>query len=393
LRGWGGRGTLAGVVSSAVQPPVAGREPFRAVPVESQEGGRAKGGGSERLISLDAFRGFIMTTLAAHGFGLATLAETPGWAWLGLQFEHVEWEGLVFWDLIQPAFMFMVGLAMPFAVAARVRKSGPDTVWKHVAYRAVMLIVISNVIMSISRGEPHFQLINVLAQIGFTYFICYGLMQASFRFQAVAAAAILVGYTALFIAFPGEGGAFAMGDNWGERVDEWVFGKANPGHWATVNFIPSVVVTLAGVWAGRLMIEPRPHAARMRILAMAAAACLAAGYGLGLVIPIIKRIHTASFTLAACGWVLLMLLGFYWLVEVRERKSLTFPLVVVGMNSIFIYCLNILLGGWIRRATDVFTGGWEFLGAAAPIAQALSMFAVMWCLCWWLYRRRIFIKV
>jgi len=334
-----------------------------------------------------------MTTLAAHGFGFATLVETPGWTWLGLQFEHVQWEGLVFWDLIQPAFMFMVGLAMPFAVAARTRKHGPETVWKHVAYRAFMLIVISNVIMSISAGELRFQLINVLAQIGFTYFICYGLMQLSFRSQAVVAAAILLGYTAIFVVSPGEAGAFAMGDNWGERMDQFIFGQSNPGHWATVNFIPSVVVTLAGVWAGRLMIEQRPHAERMRILAVSAVVCLASGYALGAFVPIIKRIHTASFTLAACGWVLLLLLGFYWIVEVQDRKKLVFPLVVVGMNSIFIYCLNILLGGWIRRATDVFTDGWEFLGDGAPIAQSLSMFAVMWYLCWWLYKRRIFIKV
>ena len=85
----------------------------------------------ERLVSLDAFRGFIMMTLAAGGFGFATLADTPGWGWLAAQFRHVSWEGMVYWDLIQPAFMFMVGLAMPYSVAHRQGQPGrPQFRWR-----------------------------------------------------------------------------------------------------------------------------------------------------------------------------------------------------------------------------------------------------------------------
>jgi predicted acyltransferase len=366
-------------------------EKFRRVPVESAP--PRKDTSSDRLMSLDAFRGFIMTMLAAHGFGLATLETDPAWGWLGRQFEHVPWEGLMFWDLIQPSFMFMVGLAMPFAFAARARRGGEEAVWRHAAYRAVMLIVISNVIMSISAGRLHFQLINVLAQIGFTYFICYFLMKLPFKGQAVAAGLILAGYTALFIAFPGSGGPYSMGDNIGERVDQFIFGRSNPGHWANINFIPSTFVTLLGVWCGYLMIEKNSHARRMKILAGGAAALFVAGYGLSPVIPIIKRIHTTSFTFAALGWVLVMLLAFYWLVEVKGYRNLTFPLVVVGMNSMFIYCLDILMENWIDRAVGVFSGHYEVLGKWGPVAQATSVFLVMWYLCYWLYKRRIFVKI
>ncbi len=365
-------------------------ETFHRIPVDPKP---EKGSATDRLVSLDAFRGFIMTTLAAHGFGLATLAADPNWGWLGNQFEHVEWEGLGFWDLIQPAFMFMVGLAMPFAFAARARRSGQEAVWRHTAYRAMMLIVISNVIMSISANRLHFQLINVLAQIGFTYFICYFLMKLPFKTQAGIAGLILVGYTALFYAFPGTGGPFVMDTNIGERVDIFVFGHANRGHWANINFIPSTVVTLLGVWCGYLMINKNSHERRMKILAAGSAALLVSGYLLGQFVPIIKRIHTASFTLAALGWVLLMLLGFYWLVEVKGYRNVTFPLVVVGMNSMFIYCLDILLEGWIDRAAGVFTGHYEILGKWGPVAQATTVFLVMWYLCYWLYKRRIFVKI
>ena len=66
-----------------------------------------------RLVSLDAFRGFIMLILASSGFGLAVLKSYPNWAWLANQFDHAACEGCTFWDLIQPAFTFMVGVACP----------------------------------------------------------------------------------------------------------------------------------------------------------------------------------------------------------------------------------------------------------------------------------------
>ena len=348
---------------------------------------------SGRLVSLDAFRGFIMTMLAAHGFGFLALSDDPSWGWLGRQFDHVPWQGMVFWDLIQPAFMFMVGLAMPFAFAARARRGGTGSVWKHVAYRSLMLIVISNVIMSISADRIRFQLTNVLAQIAFTYFICYWLMKLRFRNQAICAGLIIVGFTLLFFAFPGADGAFSIGDNFGERVDQVVLGITNPGHWATINFIPSVLVTLFGVWCGYLMIEKNTHERRMKLLIAGAAASLAVGYGLSPFIPIIKRIHTASFTFAASGWVLLMLLAFYWLVEVKGYRKFTFPLVVVGMNSMFIYCLHILFTRWITNAIAVYSYNFTILGKWGPVAQATAVFLVMWYLCYWLYKRQITIKI
>ena len=373
-------------MASATKAP----ETFRQVPLESE--GRSKGALPDRLVSLDAFRGFIMTALAAHGFGLASFEGHPTLGWLGHQFEHVAWEGMVFWDLIQPAFMFMVGLAMPFAFEARRRKLGEGTVWKHVAYRALMLIVISQVIMSISRGELFFQLINVLSQIGFAYFFAYLVMQLPVRQQLMAGAGILVFHTALFHLFPGSDGAWSQADNVGARIDHF-FGLEYSGYYVTINFISSTVTTLFGVWCGYLMLQKRPHEERMKMLATTIAICWTGGLILSLFNPMVKRLWTASFTLMSAGCVITMLLAFYWMVEVKGWRKATFPLVVVGMNSIFIYCVNIVLWGWVNRAVGVFTGGFEGLGAAAPVLQATAVFSVLWYLCYWLYQRRIFIKV
>jgi predicted acyltransferase len=107
----------------------------------------------------------------------------------------------------------------------------------------------------------------------------------------------------------------------------------------------------------------------------------------------IKQLCTPTFIFYSLGWVLAMLIGFYWFVEIRGYKSVVFPLVVVGMNSIFIYSVAELLHGWLDRAVGVFTFRFAFLGAVGHIAQACAVLLVLWYLCYWLYHRRIFIKL
>src|SRR5689334_3518435 len=123
---------------------------------------------SGRLVSLDAFRGFIMLLLVSNGFGLGVLSHYPNWAWLSKQVDHAAWEGCTFWDLIQPAFTFMVGVAMPFSLARRMAQGSTTTgLFKHVAWRAFLLILLSNIFSNWGSRHPLpvLQLINVLSQI------------------------------------------------------------------------------------------------------------------------------------------------------------------------------------------------------------------------------------
>lgn len=352
--------------------------------------------GQQRYMALDAYRGFIMLILVSSGFGLAALAKrNPAFTSMASQFEHMPWEWISFWDLIQPAFMFMVGVAMPFAFARRMEEGAKGRrLFRHVAARSFRLILVSQILISISNGKMSFQFINVLAQIGITYFFCYLIMQLRFRWQAVTAALILIGHWALFAAFPGTEGPFlSKTTNVGAVVDQFVFGRVNPGHWTTINFITSTATTLFGVWTGRLVQSPSSHGQKMRIIALSAAACLASGLIIHPWNPIIKRICTTSFTLYSTGWVLLMLLAFYWLIEVQGYRKWTFPLVVVGANSIFLYSLHMVLYGWLNRAVGVFTRGFAWLGDFAPVAQSCAVLLVMWYVCYWLYHRKIFFKL
>ncbi len=107
----------------------------------------------------------------------------------------------------------------------------------------------------------------------------------------------------------------------------------------------------------------------------------------------VKQLCTPSFILYSLGWVLVMMIGFYVVVEVWGFRRWTFPLVVVGANSIFIYSISMVLYGWLDRAVGVFTFDYQWIGTLAPVAQSCTVLAVMWYACYWLYRRRIFLKL
>jgi heparan-alpha-glucosaminide N-acetyltransferase len=350
----------------------------------------------KRYVALDAYRGFIMFVLVSGGFGLRALARNrPEFAWIATQFDHKPWEWIAFWDLIQPAFMFMVGVAMPFALAIRRAKGASDReLFWHVVVRSFRLILMSQILMSIASGRLRFQLINVLAQIGVTYFLCYLIMQLKFRWQAAIAAVILIGHWVLFVAFPGTEGPFmSKTTNIGAVIDIAVFGRMNNDYWANINCITSTATTLFGVWTGLLLQSHRPHRFKMQVIGLSAIACLAVGFLIHPWNPIIKRICTTSFTIFSTGWILLMLLAFYWVVEVKGYTKWTFPFIVIGANSIFIYSVEEVLRSWLNRAVGVFTFRFTWLGDFAPVAQACAVLLVMWYACYWLYRRKIFFKL
>jgi predicted acyltransferase len=352
---------------------------------------------SARLLSLDVYRGFIMLLLVSGGFGLASLQNVPGWEWLAQQVEHASWEGCTFWDLIQPAFTFMVGMAMPFSIGRRLAAGdSPAQVFRHVAWRAFILVVLSNIYSN--WGEPHsalkLQLINVLSQIAFGYLLCSFIMRLRFTYQVAVAIAMLAGHWALFAAFPGPGGPWSQTGNIGAVIDLKLLGYNYSGYYTTINFIGNAVTILFGCWAGLLVKTTKSHAEKLKILL----ACAAAGLILGLALqpfnPMVKRLWTCSFTFFSAGWVLLMLAVFYWLIEVKQVKRGTLPFLVLGTNSIFVYSLGqVGIGDWLNRGLASFTGNFPFLGIQGAIPQQALVLLCLWYVCYWLYQRKIFFKI
>src|SRR5438552_544893 len=205
---------------------------------------------------------------------------------------------MVFWDLIQPSFMFMVGLAMPFAFGRR--KAQGESFGKqlqHVLYRFFVLMLISQVLMSITdegypRYVPHFQLDNVLAQIAIAYVLCFLVMQLKFNWQVVAAVLILAAHWGLFVLFPGKDGAFSMTDNVGRHIDAVILGQNPDGYYVSINWLSSTVTILLGAWCGQLFLKRKGHAYNVAALLLGAAVCFALGFAIMPFNPMIKRIWT-----------------------------------------------------------------------------------------------------
>lgn len=375
-----------------------------------------------RLVSLDAYRGFIMLVLASLGFGSVQMArQFPDsiWADIGRQFTHTPWIGCHFWDLIMPAFLFMVGVAMPFSFAAR-RTRGDSFRLQlgHAIRRALVLIVIGWLLQN-----QHSLFLNVLTQIGLGYVFVFLLLDRSVRSQLLAIAALLLGTWALYALYPAPGGTgydFAARGatpadllpgfwvHWSPKVnvaadfDRWLlnlFPQDAPfvnhvGHTQTLNFIPAMANILLGVVCGRRLMGPGTPAAKLRWLIVAGAICLAAALAIGLTVcPIVKRIWTPSFALFSGAWTFWMLAVFYGLVEVQGWRRWTFPLVVVGMNSIAIYVMTMLWPAWITKTLRVHFGSDLFTGTYGPIGLRCTVVLILWACCYWLYRRKIFLRV
>ncbi|MBI5280676.1 MAG: DUF5009 domain-containing protein [Candidatus Solibacter usitatus] len=350
-----------------------------------------------RLVSLDAYRGFIMLLLVSGGFGLEALKAVPGWEWLAAQFDHAAWEGCTFWDLVQPAFTFMVGMAMPFALARRAAEGATQMqMFRHAAWRGFMLVVLSNIYSNwgAGAGQLRFQLINVLCQIAFGYLTCFFILRLRFVHQVAVAAGMLAGYWALFAAFPGPAGPWSQTGNIGAVIDLKILGYNYSGYYTTINFIGNAVTILSGCWAGLLLRTGKPHAEKLKILAACTASAFALGLALQPINPMVKRLWTCSFTFFSTGWVVLMLMVFYWVIEVRQVKRWAFPFLVLGMNSIFVYSLGqIGINGWLNRGLAGFTGNFAVLGELGAIPQQMLVLAGLWYVCYWLHQRRIFFKI
>ncbi|MBI4891482.1 MAG: DUF1624 domain-containing protein [Acidobacteria bacterium] len=352
-------------------------------------------GSSDRLYSLDAFRGLTMIWMFSEGFGLLVFDGKPGLLGaLAAQFEHAAWVGYNAWDLIQPFFMFIVGVAMPIAFAKRDAAGEP---WLrqllHVLRRVVLLIGFGLLARSIQAGKPTLDIINVLAQVSVTYLIAFLLLRFRWTIQLAAACLILIATWAIY-TFAGLPDPWAFNNNAGWYLDELILGKHwGPGY-VTINFLPSAFSTILGVIAGTLLASALEIPRKARLLLLPGLFMLLAGYALHPFIPVCKRIWTPSFAILSTGWCFLALLAFWYVCDVRGKQAWAKILVMVGANSIFIYLFHEILNRWLHQTANGLAKPLLDLAPTAGtllIAWALVAFQIWVCV--WLYRRRIFFKL
>jgi predicted acyltransferase len=360
--------------------------------------------GGERLFSLDFFRGFTMFLLVAETTELFSLLVDPSFAgtWIhtiGMQFHHMPWDGLRFWDLIQPYFMFIVGVAMPYSRANRTKAGqSHQEMTGHACKRALILLFLGWALYCIGPGRIEFRFQDVLAQLSVTYLIAFLIMHKPVRTQLAISFALLALTEVTYRGFPVEGfnHPFTPNENFGTWLDLQYGGADLNGHWVSFNAIPTTAHTIWGVLAGQLLMSSRTPMQKLKILVLAALLALVAGYALHPITPIIKRIATSSFVMVSGGWALLTLAFSYWLIDIKKQKNWSLFFAVVGMNSLFIYLFCHVGGaGVVERCIVPFSNalfGWLGEVKAGIITSLLVLYA-LWYLCNWLYRNRIFFKI
>jgi len=364
---------------------------------------------STRLLSLDFFRGLTMFLLVAEGTGLWwTLVQDPirgtFLEQFFQQFEHHPWHGLHFWDLIQPFFMFIVGVAMPFSYQNRISKGeSRNIITRHIIQRSFILLAFGVGLHCGYNKKLVWELWNVLSQLSVTIPIAYFLMKYSFKVQLTVSLLLLLVSDLAYRYFPVEGfnQPWVIDKNFGSWMDMVLMGKLNNGGgWVTINCISTAAHTIWGVLAGQLLLKEVSRNCKFKSLLVAGAIALVIGFGLDLtgITPIIKRIATSSFVFASGGWALIGLAICYWLIDVKGYKSWIFFFTVVGTNSIFIYVFFNTVGGqWLNEFIAIFSKGMlRWTGASDFILNVftcLTILFVEWGLCYWLYKRKIFFRI
>jgi predicted acyltransferase len=362
----------------------------------------------KRLSSLDFYRGLVMVLLMIDSTGLyedAVNNTSPGSFLnsIAVQFTHYPWHGLHFWDLIQPAFMFIAGTAMAFSLT---KQTAQGRSWSrqflHALKRSWWLFFWGVFDYAVRGDHLSFELWDVLTQMSFTMLVAFLVFRWKPAYQLLFSVGLLVltEFLYRFIKVPGFDQPFTDQHNFGNYIDVILMNKINPGGWVAINCIPTAAHTIWGAVAGKWLLSLPNKKTRINNIIILGIVALAIGYTLDVsgITPIIKRIATTSFTLVSGGYCLLALVFLYFWIDVLNHKRWLLFFTIVGMNSIFIYIFfEIVVSRWLGEYINIIVNGVlspiGIPGTAIIFIGALTVFAFEWLLCFWLYRKKIFFKL
>jgi len=150
---------------------------------------------------------------------------------------------------------------------------------------------------------------------------------------------------------------------------------------------------IAGGWL-RLSAPAIPY--RKLLIAGAAGLILGGLLHVTGICPVVKRIWTPSWTLFSGGICFLFLAAFLWIVDVKRYRAWAFPLIVIGMNSIAAYLIAHLWEAFIISSFRIHLGP-DFFGVFGPglqtVLRGVAVLAVYWIVLYWMYRRRLFLRL
>ncbi|MCX7008731.1 MAG: heparan-alpha-glucosaminide N-acetyltransferase domain-containing protein [Kiritimatiellaeota bacterium] len=398
-------------------------------------------GGGQRLLALDALRGFDMFWIVGAGalvHALDKMSDNAVTRFLTTQLSHVQWQGFHFYDLIFPLFVFIAGVSLVFSMERALAQQGKAKAIGRLARRCALLVLLGLFYYGgLSVRWPEIRLSGVLQYIGIACF-CGGtlfIVLRKARLIAAVCATILVSYWALMVIVPFPdvqldkeslaktvaqlkssepakvlqtatrrvSGCYEEGRNLSNYIDyRYLPGKKINGAYESQPLLGILGVVsacllgiLAGLWLRR---DDVGDGRKVAGLLVAGAASVALGFLWGLQFPVIKKLWSSSFVLVAGGYSAMLLGVFYWIVEVRKKQTWCQPFVWIGMNPITIYLAhNIIVfptlaarfaGGDVQAWLDVHLAK----GAGGLLLAAVEL-SLTFLLVHFLYIRKIFIRL
>lgn len=388
-----------------------------------------------RIASVDAYRGFVMLLMMGEVLSFAkvskALPDSGFWRFLAYHQDHVEWVGCALHDMIQPSFSFLVGVALPYSMASRMEKGdSKNTMIFHALRRSLVLILLGVFLRSMHAQQTYFTFEDTLTQIGLGYFFLFLLGFANSKTQIIALAVLLIGYFLAFASFaPWQSDLLSDYDllgvpyNWEHNLSgyaakwnkntnfAWYFDRwflnlfprekpflANSGGYATLSFIPTLGTMILGLIAGNELKSDSQPMDKVKKFVLYGVSLMVLSFLIHFlnICPIVKRIWTPTWTLYSGGGCFLFLAFFYWAIDVLKTQKWYFILTVIGVNSIAAYVIAHTIDGFISKSLFIHLGQnyAAFLGTAyAPLIHGFFVLFFEWLILWWMYRKRIFIKI
>jgi predicted acyltransferase len=375
-----------------------------------------------RLLSLDALRGFDMFWIMSGEGVVHALAKATNWPvllWMSGQLHHTAWNGITFYDMIFPLFLFIAGVSMPYSMhnkmikanvsdASLLPKAEKRKIYLSMLRRTVILLFLGLVVNGLFKwnGYEQTRFASVLGRIGLAWFFG-GLIYLNFdlKKQLIWFGALLLGYWAamMLIPVPGYGaGVLTMNGSLESYIDRLLL----PGRLhdkihdpeGVLSTIPAIATAMLGIFAGQFLkfdSEKWPMWKKGAALFIAGLVLIAAGSLWNIWFPINKRLWTSSFVLFVGGCSLMLLSVFYLIIDVAGYRKWAFPFVLIGVNSILIYLAaegNIID---FQHTANYFFGGLnQYLPVLwSGVGQAISVVIIQMVFLYFLYRNKIFLKI
>ncbi|WP_114940146.1 acyltransferase family protein [Mucilaginibacter endophyticus] len=374
-----------------------------------------------RLLSLDALRGFDMFWIMSGEGVVHALAKATGWpvfVWMSGQLHHTVWNGITFYDMIFPLFLFIAGVSMPYSMGSKAAKyevnhphllpsAAKGEIYRSMIRRTVILLFLGMVVNGLFKfnGYENTRFASVLGRIGLAWFfagIIY--LNVGTKGQILWFGILLLGYWAAmeWIPVPGYGaGVLTMNGSLESYIDRLLL----PGRLhdkvhdpeGVLSTIPAIGTAMLGIFTGQfLKLESVKWPMWKKGVSLFVIGLLLIGVGLlwDIAFPINKRLWTSSFVLFVGGWSLVFLSVFYLIIDVAGFRKWAFPFVLIGVNSIVIYLASEGMIDFQHTANYFFGGIISHLAQNwQPVWAAVSIVLVQLTLLYILYRNKIFLKI